>query len=307
MKEAMDSSREQGKVAPPTGMGSGGIASTGGAGEKNARADRAADAAATASTAEARAAGGAGAGKSEAQQETLTWEGLRQEAARLANQVGEALRKGRAEIPSAAEAAEWRIIQSAIEELVDKAREIAGSQEAALERTIAERDGLKEALTRARADFLDYQARAMRERERVEEQTLRSYMADLLPVFDSLDLAMKDIAGNPSVESLANAFKLLGEQLRHVVAPRGLAPIAALGSKYDPMIHQAVAFMPATKENPPGTIIEELRKGYTWKGLVLRPSEVIVAKGAESGDTAGGAKKEAEKEKAEKEKAEKGK
>ncbi|MCX7803849.1 MAG: nucleotide exchange factor GrpE [Planctomycetota bacterium] len=239
-------------------------------------------------------------------EESVTWDGLREEAASIARHVAEKLRCMRADIPSATEVAEWRSIEVSIKGLVEKAKELseaAGKELADLRDESAklrrERDALKDALTKARADFLDYQSREAKERKRLEEYALRSYMSDLLPVFDGLDMALKDIERGASPGALAEAFRLLADNLRHVVAPRGLEPINALGTKYNPELHQASAFRPASKEAPDGIIVEELRKGYTWKGLVLRPSEVIVArdetaKGGGTGGTENGAKKAAE-------------
>ena len=223
------------------------------------------------------------------------WDGLRSEAAALAKRLTDKLRESKkGGIPSAAEVAEWRAIEASIEGIADKAKELAGivdKESARLREELAalriERDRLKDALAKARADFLDYQAREARERKRLEEQTLRSYMLDLLPIFDGIDMAMKHIEIKASAGSLAEAFRLLADNFRQVVAPRGLEPIKALGATYDPILHKVSAFRPASKDAPDKTVVEELRKGYTWKGFVLRPAEVVVARD-EAGKSEGG-------------------
>ena len=57
---------------------------------------------------------------------------------------------------------------------------------------------------------------------------------------------------------------------------RGVAPIEALGADFDPNLHQAVT-QEASDTHRDGEVIEELRRGYTMRGRLLRASMVKVA------------------------------
>ncbi len=68
------------------------------------------------------------------------------------------------------------------------------------------------------------------------------------------------------------------EKFREIFEKEGLCQIEAIGKPFDPHLHEAVAQV-HTEKQPEGTIIEELKKGYTFDGKVIRPSFVSVAKG----------------------------
>jgi len=194
-------------------------------------------------------------------------------------------RRAYGEVPKATDLGELRAQQSTIRELVSRA---AGSGESA-EKTSAltdERDRYKDAATRARADFLNYQNRAAKDLERSEELALRRYVQELLPVLDSLDMARRDAVGEkPDAQRLKEALEMIGTSLAQVLAVRGLEPIVAKGKPYDPSIHEAVAMRPAEKGDKSNTVLEELRPGYLWKGLLLRPAQVLVAEKKPEGAT----------------------
>jgi molecular chaperone GrpE (heat shock protein) len=66
-------------------------------------------------------------------------------------------------------------------------------------------------------------------------------------------------------------------QKRTLMAAEGVSPIEAIGEPFDPRFHEAVLEV-ETHDQPDGTVIEELRKGYKFKDRVLRASMVKVAK-----------------------------
>ena len=71
-------------------------------------------------------------------------------------------------------------------------------------------------------------------------------------------------------------FELIYKQLQDTMARFGLKPIEAKGKKFDPNYHQAVSTQ-ASDNMEENTVIEEMRKGYTLNGRLLRPAMVSVA------------------------------
>jgi molecular chaperone GrpE len=184
------------------------------------------------------------------------------------------------EIPAATDLGELRAQQAGIRNLVQRASAQGGGAGEKLLATEKERDKFKDAATRVHADFLNYQARTKKDLQRAEEQALRSYVSDLLPILDSLDLSVRDAAGEKAdVERLREALQLIDKSLHQTLAVRGLERIAALGKPFDPNIHEASAKRPANpaKGEKPNQVVEELRAGYLWKGLLLRPVQVLVS------------------------------
>lgn len=86
-------------------------------------------------------------------------------------------------------------------------------------------------------------------------------------------------------QSLLEGFDLIHNRVRRVLQSEAIEPIACLGLPVDPerMIVIEVTDAP---DWPPGTVIEELRRGYTWRGRILRLAEVRAVRGQRTGDYA---------------------
>jgi molecular chaperone GrpE len=65
-------------------------------------------------------------------------------------------------------------------------------------------------------------------------------------------------------------------ELQKILKSEGIVKIDALGKKFNPEIHEAVAVV-RTDKHPADTVVEEQKAGYMFEGRVLRPSMVAVA------------------------------
>jgi molecular chaperone GrpE len=141
-----------------------------------------------------------------------------------------------------------------------------------------ERDGLYDRLLRKQAEFENYKKRVDREKSDYTQFALADLMKDLLNTLDSFDLAVRNAAAEGSSKAdILKGFELINKQLQDALGRFGLKAIDAKGKPFDPNFHQAVATQPANdlEEN---TVVEEMRKGYTLNGRLLRPSMVSVSK-----------------------------
>jgi molecular chaperone GrpE len=73
-------------------------------------------------------------------------------------------------------------------------------------------------------------------------------------------------------------MKMVLKQLEDFLAANGLQPIEAVGQKFDPNLHEAIAHEPSD-EAPEGTVTRQTRRGYRFKDRLLRPSSVAVSSG----------------------------
>jgi molecular chaperone GrpE len=102
-------------------------------------------------------------------------------------------------------------------------------------------------------------------------------MKELLNVLDSFDLALRNAAAEGAgAENILRGFELIHKQLQDTLARFGLKPIEAKGQQFDPNYHQAVSTQ-ASENIEENTVIEEMRKGYTLNGRLLRPAMVSVS------------------------------
>ncbi len=146
---------------------------------------------------------------------------------------------------------------------------------AELEEAIRQRDAHYDRLLRVTAEFDNYRKRTERERREVTEQAAGDLLGDLLPVVDDLERALA--ADTRDADAYRRGVEIIHRQLFDVMARRGVAPIEAVGADFDPTLHQAVAHEPSDGHRD-GEVVEELRRGYTLRQRLLRPSMVKVAK-----------------------------
>ena len=146
---------------------------------------------------------------------------------------------------------------------------------AELEEAIRQRDAHYERLLRVTAEFDNYRKRTERERRELIEQAAGDLLGDLLPVVDDLERALA--ADTQDADAYRRGVEIIHKQLLDVMARRGVAPIEAVGADFDPALHQAVVHEPGDGHRD-GEVVEELRRGYTLRQRLLRPSMVKVAK-----------------------------
>jgi len=141
-----------------------------------------------------------------------------------------------------------------------------------------QRDEYYDLLLRRQAEFDNYRKRVDRERQMVSEAAASSIIEELLPLMDDLERALKTEAVGDAAEAYRRGVELIHRQLGEVLRKRGVRPLDALGTDFDPHYHQAVSHEP-TEGRRDGEIIEEFRRGYMLGDRLLRPSMVKVAKG----------------------------
>ena len=142
-----------------------------------------------------------------------------------------------------------------------------------LENLKKEYDTVYDRLLRKQAEFENYKKRADREKSEFVQFASADLMKELLNALDSFDLALHQAGGD---ESKLRGFELIYKQLQDTLTRFGLKPIEATGKKFDPNFHQAVSTQ-AREDLEENTVIEEMRKGYTLNGRLLRPAMVSVS------------------------------
>jgi len=155
--------------------------------------------------------------------------------------------------------------------------EVAEGELRALQEKAGERDPLRDKYLRAKADFINLQNRIERERQVWSETAVRGFFMKLVPVLDDLDRAMNSPVAGPDAQSLAQGFRLVVDSLYRALAQCGIEPIQAQGQRFDPALHEAL-FQEETDEHPDQTVLEELQRGFTLNGQVIRPAKVKVSR-----------------------------
>jgi len=97
----------------------------------------------------------------------------------------------------------------------------------------------------------------------------------LLTILDELDLALE--ASKTSKGNIIEGVGMVRNKLLRLMESEGVTPIEAVGTPFDPRLHEAVLEVEA-RDSPDGSVVEEFRKGYRFRDRVLRASMVKVAR-----------------------------
>ena len=128
-------------------------------------------------------------------------------------------------------------------------------------------------LKRLQAEFDNYRKRMMRDQATVAGRAAGRLVESLLPVLDNFERAISHGEGGEGVE-------LVFKELKETLEKEGLEEVPAEGVVFDPNVHEAVESR-ATEGLEEPTCIEVYRRGYTFKGQLLRPAMVVVGRPTE--------------------------
>jgi molecular chaperone GrpE len=154
--------------------------------------------------------------------------------------------------------------------------ELTHSEYAELKTLARERDEFYRRLQHAVADYQNLQKRVDKFRDAARESILRSLGEAILPVADSLALALDAARQTEGGEKIVEGLKLVEKEFYGALARFGIHPVEAVGRPFDPHFHEAL-FQEPTDEAEPNTVLRELKRGFVMGHVVLRPSQVIVA------------------------------
>ena len=129
-----------------------------------------------------------------------------------------------------------------------------------------------ETLQRVAADFDNYRKRVERDNAENIMRASQRMIEQLLPTLDNLDAALGYEPQTPAEEKILEGMRGTRTALLETLAREGFEPIAADGELFDPAVHEAVAGGGEGELR----VSQELRRGYTLHGRVLRPSLVMV-------------------------------
>ncbi|MEI7443916.1 MAG: nucleotide exchange factor GrpE [Burkholderiales bacterium] len=126
---------------------------------------------------------------------------------------------------------------------------------------------------RARAEMDNLRKRSQIELAAAHKYAIEAFAESLLPVRDSLEMALK--VETPTVEALREGVEATLRQIVVAFDKHKLQVIDPAGEKFDPNRHQAISMVPAG-DVPANHVVSVLQKGYLINDRVLRPALVTV-------------------------------
>jgi len=140
-------------------------------------------------------------------------------------------------------------------------------------------DALLEQLRRLQAEFDNYRKRAEQEKAQAAAAGQRELLARLLPAYDALEhMAAALHSVPPGAEALVEGLRAIGRQFAEAFEQSGVRRMAAVGERFDPVVHQAVDLVTTDDPNEDGLVRQVVQDGYWFNGSALRAARVVVAR-----------------------------
>jgi molecular chaperone GrpE len=146
---------------------------------------------------------------------------------------------------------------------------------AELQKLREERDTLLDRLARQQAEFENARKRATKEQQEFKDFATADAIRTLLPVVDNFERALRSSANQPS--EFRSGIELIYKQLRDALSKLGVQAVPAVGTPFDPRMHEAIEMVDRS-DVPDHQVIEELQRGYRLKDRLLRPAMVKVSR-----------------------------
>ena len=145
-----------------------------------------------------------------------------------------------------------------------------------LEKKEEELAALKDRYMRTLAEYENFRKRTEKEKGDIYAYAVRDVCAKILPVLDNLERGLAAVTEETKDDPFAVGMDQIGKQFVKALEDIGVKAIDAKGETFDPNLHNAVMHVDdeSLGEN---VVAEELMKGYTYKGTVVRHSMVKVA------------------------------
>ena len=148
---------------------------------------------------------------------------------------------------------------------------------------------VQEKLLRTMAEMENQRRRFEKEKKEAFEFGGFNFAAETLSLIDNIDRAITSfknddsLKNNKDLNKIIDGIEVVKKDLVSIFKKNGIEPIDCINKKFDPNFHQAMLEIDNNVKEP-GTVVQEIQKGYMMKDRLLRPSLVGVAKKREESE-----------------------
>lgn len=150
---------------------------------------------------------------------------------------------------------------------------------AELSRVSEERSSLEERVHFLQRDFRNIKRRHEEEKETLADTRIQEVALGLIEVLDAFSYAKGSVVGSgkgdKNRQSFLKGIEMVEARVENLFKGIGISQMRSVGQPFDPEFHEAVGFVEMS-DIEDETVAEEVKKGYTYKGRAVRPSQVIV-------------------------------
>lgn len=124
----------------------------------------------------------------------------------------------------------------------------------------------------------EFRKRLERENEGRLDQIKANFFKKILPVLGNFKRAIQSAQSPDDFESFKQGVEMITAQMTQQLVENGVETISAKGRKYDPNTDEVLMTVATDDPDQEGLVVEELEPGYQFKGKLLQPAKVNVAK-----------------------------
>src|ERR1035437_146152 len=137
-------------------------------------------------------------------------------------------------------------------------------------------DELNDKYLRLYSEFDNFRKRTSKEKIELIQTAGEDIFTNLLPLVDDFERAIKSNEEIPDIKIITDGVNLIYNKLKTTLAKKGLAEMKSVGEPFNTDLHEAVTNIPAPSDALKGKVVEELEKGYTLNGKVIRFAKVVI-------------------------------
>jgi molecular chaperone GrpE len=152
-----------------------------------------------------------------------------------------------------------------------------GAEETTGEQSADDRyNQLNDKYLRLYSDFENYRKRTAKEKTDWSKYAAEELFKALLPVLDDFERGIRSINETKDVDAIREGINLVFHKFKATLQQKGLEGMESAGKPFDADLHEAITNVPAPSEEMKGKVVEELEKGYSLNGKVIRFAKVVV-------------------------------
>lgn len=156
------------------------------------------------------------------------------------------------------------------------ANQMAAELQQKLEQAQATAEMCRDQLLRKAAEFENYKRRVEIDQMNFVRTANESLIGLLLPILDDLSRSLKSGKEQKNFDAFYKGVELIQNKFVQVLEGQGLSSFDSLGKPFDVDLHDALLQVPR-EDVPPGTVVEEVERGYKLYDRVLRHAKVVVS------------------------------
>lgn len=168
---------------------------------------------------------------------------------------------------------ELDITEEIIQNSENEAIEEGNSQEFDIEKAYKES---QDNYLRLLAEFDNFKKRTAKERIEYAKTAGRDVVSSMLPVLDDFERALRSFENVKDVDAVKEGVELIFKKMKNSLIEKGLEEMKSVGEAFNPDIHEAITQISAPNDEMKGKIMDEVEKGYTLGGVVIRHPKVVV-------------------------------